>query len=123
MGKEKSPAENNGETTENMEVDEPHAEIKNTLTDTNLKLKLLSNVQDSRPGTPVDGSCTSTPTSSRTPQAINPCVRVLAKALLQVLMLKPAGRTRRRVNESSNSRTRSPASSHQLSLSLNWFKL
>jgi hypothetical protein len=67
-------------TAENMDIDdEPPTNITN-----DLKLKFLSNVVDSRPCTPVDGSFTSTPTS-QTPHAINPCVRILAKAVLQVL--------------------------------------
>jgi hypothetical protein len=65
-----------------MDVDEPPTHIVN-----DLKLKLLSTIEDSRPGTPVEGSFTSTPTSSQTPQSINPCVRLLAKAVLQVLLV------------------------------------
>ena len=64
---------------ENMDVDQPATSIAN-----DLKLKLLSSVEGSRPGTPVEGSFASTPTSSQTPQSINPCVRILAKAVLEV---------------------------------------
>ena len=70
---------NNVTTTETMDTDEPPVNITN-----DLKLKLLSNVDDSRPGTPLEGSFLSTPTTSQTPQAINPCVRILAKAVLEL---------------------------------------
>ena len=68
-------------TAESMDTDDPPANITN-----DLKLKLLSNVEDSRPGTPLEGSFLPTPTTSRTPQSINPCVRILAKAVLEVLL-------------------------------------
>ena len=70
------------EECENMDTDEQSTNISN-----DFKLKLISYVEDSRPGTPVEGSFVSTPTSSQTPQSINPCVRVLAKAVLEVLCL------------------------------------
>ena len=66
-------------SAENMDFHQPAASIAN-----DLKLKLLSSVEGSRPGTPVEGSFSSTPTSSQTPQSINPCVRTLAKAVLEV---------------------------------------
>ena len=80
MDIDEQPVVNVDKTTENMDIDSPP--LGNV---TDLKLKLLS--QDSRPGTPVDGSFASTPTSSQTPQAINPCVRILAKAVLEVRSL------------------------------------
>lgn len=64
--------------SERMEADK--ADVNN-----DLKLKFLSSVKESRPATPIDHSSTSTPTSSQTPQSVNPCIRVLAKAVLQVL--------------------------------------
>ena len=82
MDLDEEPVNNVEKTAENMDVDEPPTHIVN-----DLKLKLLSTVEDSRPGTPVEGSFTSTPTSSQTPQSINPCVRLLAKAVLQVLLV------------------------------------
>jgi hypothetical protein len=82
MDLDEEPVNNVDKTAENMDVDEPPTHIVN-----DLKLKLLSAVEDSRPGTPVEGSFTYTPTSSQTPQSINPCVRLLAKAVLQVLLV------------------------------------
>jgi hypothetical protein len=82
MDLDEEPVNNVDKTAENMDVDEPPTHIVN-----DLKLKLLSTIEDSRPGTPVEGSFTSTPTSSQTPQSINPCVRLLAKAVLQVLLV------------------------------------
>ena len=77
-----------GQESETMEVDEKkeansvvHGQSLNTQA---CKLNILPCFENSRPGTPVDGSFASTPTTSHTPQAINPCVRMLAKAVLEV---------------------------------------
>ena len=75
-----------GQESETMEVDEKK-EANSIVRGQSLltcKLNILPCFENSRPGTPVDGSFASTPTASHTPQAINPCVRMLAKAVLEV---------------------------------------
>lgn len=75
-----------GSESEKMEVDE-RKEAESTVHEDNLKackLNILPCLENSRPGTPVDSSFASTPTTSHTPQAINSCVRSLARAVLEV---------------------------------------
>jgi hypothetical protein len=80
MDVDQEPTKDVDKTAETMDVDEGPSNMTK-----DLKLKsILSNVEDSRPGTPLEGSFLPTPTSSQTPQSINPCVRILAKAVLEV---------------------------------------
>lgn len=77
-----------GTDHEKMEVDEEKETVSpvagNRQGSKPCKPSFLPCLEDSRPATPVDGSFSATPTTLHTPRAINPCVRVLAKAVLEV---------------------------------------
>lgn len=65
---------------ENMDVDRPLS-----LTGKDLELKVFSNQIYESPETRLERSSTSTPTLFQTPHTVNPCIRSLAEALIQVI--------------------------------------